>query len=666
MSFANSFANEVEAGGTTYRLQTFVVQSMALMNAFAPLYVIYSMIPVNLNLIFYSGVLLLAGLNRIAYLCHKNQIARNAEKFDDIVSFPLGLDESSFFIKLIYFLSNHASRAFYGLYLVGLGIAFYYEATVMVAASLAMLSINYLYKHGWFPSWLESSYLFFTSFLLIGATFGIDSIVGITLSTINIVFMLYDYVQTHIRGMHSATSQFPIATKEHLITVNKDPDLSPEIRLEQVNNLINRFKYKRIRPTFNHFKQSSELTEKLLGYSPKLTPQELQEFATQFTQLNFNKPDLRDLILNEMVSHDRFNQLTEHEHMSQLGLIPDNDRDNNNAESNVAAFNIDPVDVRIAYLKQEINLMITRLSVYDYKGLPADRMAALYGHARSLLNYLKTTANEQEKEIILISLALRTGSQCTRAYLDEFTNLNHQYGLLSNHLTLHERAIMNAQDFRTARFNDYYFHFMSVVIKNHPVTIFKSMFDSTDYHNFESFALALGGYFYLRNTSLSIRIRNLLDIVVEKYNYHMLRSVGQLLFADYYNETSLVNEILNPSGCFGSLLFDWCATIHPELYAMIFLDNDSMPRIGNHPEIHTLAKLLLVDLGIAEYTDPCNLTINNNEVISQFAESPAHHQTTTSPRRQSILFFQEPIPINLEQEELPDLESSARANMQQL
>ena len=84
MSFLNSYVGEVEAGGTTNRVQTFFYQLIFIISAFTPLYSIFPVVPLVLTISYMTSIAMLAGLNVIAYLCHKNQIARNAEKNDDI------------------------------------------------------------------------------------------------------------------------------------------------------------------------------------------------------------------------------------------------------------------------------------------------------------------------------------------------------------------------------------------------------------------------------------------------------------------------------------------------------------------------------------------------------------------------------------------------------
>lgn len=605
MSFINSYVGEVEAGGATNRLQTFFYQFVFMNSAFTPLYSIFPVAPLILTLSYFTSIAILAGLNVIAHLCHKNQIARNAEKPDDITRLPFGLHDSETFIKAINLFANNASRPINALYVAGLFAAAFYGSSVMVIASISMLSLNYLYQHGWFPSFVEKPYFFFCAILLVAATFGMDSWVGLGFTVVNLSYFIYDYVQTNIRGVQSASSQFPIATKEHQVSLKSAPDKT----LRNVMRLIDELKHKPIRPTYNHFQESGVLTNRLLGNRPKLTRQELEEFITLFDELDFNKKSLRDTILNEMVSHDKFNQKSQHDLILDLGLIPDRLKGCSREELKFSSFTADPVDIRIAYLRQEIKIMVERLSVYDYKGLTADRMGALYGHARIILNYLKNSDDQQNKEAILLSLALRTGSQCTRAYLDEFTSLNHQYSISENQkLTFSERAVFAALELRTRRFSDYYFEAMPKLRRLFPSLFFLST-DITEYHNFENFALTLGPYFHLRNTSLSLRVRDLSDFIMEKFYFYLFKHASsitneKLLFSDYYNEDSLVQEVLKGDGYFGSLLVDWCNAIDPELYSAVFLDECLFPKGTDDLDIQTLARLMLVDLNIVEYTEP--------------------------------------------------------------
>lgn len=591
---------EVEDGGATSRRRTFLLQSVFFMYASVPLFILFPVAPIALTASYYGAFVSLGLVNYLASICHTNQILRNAGEEDKMTKLPFGLHHSTSLTKFVLFLGNNASYGINTLYLITLTASGFYGAHLFFGASVGMLAVNYFQQRGWFPAILEKPYFFLTTILLIAANVQLDTWYGLALLTANVGFFIWDYVQTHLRGAQSASSQFEIATPEHHVSLG---DTLKDVPENQVINgakaITHVFKQQNIRVTFNHFRQAYVLSDKLLGHHPKMTADELAEYSRLFNRLDFANQTIKDLITNQMVIHDKFGAKSDKDHCNDLGLAQDSTHE----------------QVCIAYLRKEMQTMVEKLSVPDYKGLTSQQISTLYGHARLLLDYLKTNANSQTKQTILISLALRTGTQCLRAYLDEFTALSHQFSIpnASTELSLADRAVLAAQMVREQQFTKYYYEFIPYLRYFDPLSYLLSN-DVNEYHTKENFTLTYGGYFYLQNPSLSIQTRDLTDLIAEKYYYMVFKSLStavrlKTLFSDYYNDNVLINEVLE--GSYLSPIFqEWCQSISPTLYDKLVLDEYYMVDKHN-PQVQALAKLMLVDLGIAEFEHPISQVIRD-------------------------------------------------------
>ena len=192
--------------------------------------------------------------------------------------------------------------------------------------------------------------------------------------------------------------------------------------------------------------------------------------------------------------------------------------------------------------------------------------------------------NTNDKINLLISLAIRTGAHCNRIYLEVFSELS-QDVCPPVGLTLKEQVIFDAQSAREGAFRKYYYILAKKIGLDY-------MFDLNDYHTYENFAAGYGQYFYLRNASLSQRVRTISDFINEKILSNIL-IYDASSFSDYYTESFLVNEVLQ--GKLHPSFQAWCAEIYPNCYDEMVLDNDSLVKT-NAPTVQALAKLMHPEL----------------------------------------------------------------------
>ena len=603
MSSSSSYEREIVDGGTQNRIWTFIIQTAVLAWSMGPLWLVFPEASLLASVLYYSALATSGLFSYIASICHANQMKRNlgqeetresinwsaiewsfegiykliSEFFsaqDKIEPLPFDLHNNSFFVKTIMFFNQNLIYAIGALYLTGVILAGIYIAPSYAIAAAAMFAVDRCYQNGLFPKFMETIYFISTSFLVLGYLSGFDSWLNIGITAASITYALYDYIQIHLRGVNSPSTLFPMATSENELSLEKIIGQECENQT-QLRYALSTFQSKTrpVRVTFNHFHASYELSERVFANAPQV---DFRDYKRHFNELDFNSPEIRTSILNEMAVHDKFHGEPLEQHQKNLNLPEQSDIE----------------DIYIAYLKNEMNYLVERLTNISYRDLNNQQVNALQGQARHLLDHLNKTQNTNDKINLLISLAIRTGAHCNRIYLEVFSELS-QDVCPPVGLTLKEQVIFDAQSAREGAFRKYYYILAKKIGLDY-------MFDLNDYHTYENFAAGYGQYFYLRNASLSQRVRTISDFINEKILSNIL-IYDASSFSDYYTESFLVNEVLQ--GKLHPSFQAWCAEIYPNCYDEMVLDNDSLVKT-NAPTVQALAKLMLLDCGIVELIEP--------------------------------------------------------------
>lgn len=623
MSIFSSYEREIVDGGTPNKIWIFIVQMILLSTSVAPLWLIFPGVGL-LGSALYYGVLGFSGLvSYVASICHANQIKRNKGQNeerealnwsaiewnlkglfkllshffvaqDKLVALPFNLHNNKSFERAMMFVNQNVLYGLGAIYLTAVVLAGIYLSPIYALAAVTMFAVDRCYQQGWFPKFLETPYFLVSTFLMIGYFSGFDSWFNIIITTASITFTIYDYIQTHLRGVHSPTSLFPIASKEKELSLDRVVGARCDNKVALVNALgAFRVSARDLNVTFNHFHASYELSERVFANAPQV---DFSDYSRHFNQLDFSSPAIKSMILNEMAVHDKFNGESLEHHRQTLKL-PEN--------SSIDA-------IYVAYLKSEINHMVKRLTNISYRDLNNQQVNALQGQARHLLNYLNTTQRDNEQSRLLISLAVSTGSHCNRIYLEMFSELSQDHYPPVD-LTLKEQVIFDVQSVRENAFRVYYFNLSKRIGLD-------KVFDLDDYHTYENIVVLFGRNFYLRNTSLSQRVRSLLDFLFEKYySYVVFANITK--FSDVYNVELLLDEVLH--GKLHSSFLIWCEKIYPNCYNELILDEDYMVDINN-PDVKKLALLMLLDCGIVELKDPY--------VPATRSVPPTQNQQTESPQ----------------------------------
>lgn len=623
MSMFSSYEREIVDGGTRNKVWTFIVQMILLSVSVAPLWLIFPGIGFLGSALYYS-VLGLSGLvSYIASISHANQIKRNMGQHeerealdwsaikwnfkgvltllshffaaqDKLVALPFNLHNNTPFVKVMMFVNQNLLYGFGAIYLTAVVLAGIYLSPIYALAAATMFAVNRCYQQGWFPKFLETPYFLVTTFLMIGYLSGFDSWFNIVTTAASIAFTVYDYIQTHLRGVHSPTSLFPMASKEKELSLERVVGPQCDNKAALVSTLgAFRVSARDLNVTFNHFHASYELSERVFANAPQV---DFSEYARHFNQLDFSAPTIKSMILSEMAVHDKFNGESLAHHQQTLKLP---------ANSSVDT-------IYVAYLRSEINHMVNRLTNISYRDLNNQQVNALQGQARHLLNYLNTTQNVNERSRMLISLAVSTGSHCNRIYLEMFSELSQDHYPPVD-LTLREQVIFDAQSVREKAFRTYYFTLSKQLNLD-------KVFDLDDYHTYENVVALFGCNFYLRNSSLSQRVRSLNDFLIEKYySYVVLANITK--FSDDYDVAFLLDEVLN--GKLHPSFQVWCERIYPDCYNEIILDEYFMVDMDN-PNVKKLALLMLLDCGLVELAEPY--------VPVARSVPPTQNQQTDSPQ----------------------------------
>lgn len=579
--------HEIVDGGTKNRIFTFLTQYALLSGAFAPLYILFPSVPLTLNIIYYTSIFFAGALSYIASIFHDNQIKRNTGRDDEITKLPYALHNFPQLAKVVHFLNRNLSYPIMALYVISLIACAYAGIGAYVTASILMVIIDQCFQQGFFPTSFKNAYFYVTTYLFIGTFLGFDNHFVTGLNILNVAVAIWDYVQTDIRGVRSATSLFTVANPHNEFSFEKNKGLTPHNQI-QLESLLSQIASTDTRVTFNHFRAAITASDKLLRNAPKVN---FQDYADFFIRLNFKSTRLRNNIFNEMTVHDKFSEKSYGEQAKDLGLPLDTDL----------------VDIQIAYLKNEMAIMVERLSNPSYRDLNHQQITILQSQARYSLDFLTRNADEKTQENFLLSLAMRTGSHCNRAYLDVFSELSTEYHVCGDKevtLSLKERAALEAQSVREDCFRKYYYKIMPELRKVN--SILRNLWaDTNDYHVYESFTNCYGAYFYLRNPSLSLRIRTSFDILLEKIEGAAIKysseEYRQFAFSEHYNYQLLEDAVIN--GKLHSIFMLWCETLLKGSYNKIVLDSFQMVR-SNSRKVKALAKLMLLDLGLVEFNEP--------------------------------------------------------------
>ncbi len=591
----SSYGQEVAAGGTTNKIWTFLIQYILILVAFSPLYFIFPAASFTLNVLYYSSIGVAAALSYIASICHMNQVQQNTGDISNVQTLPFDLHKSQNFTRLMLFLNLKLTYALYALYAAVLLLCLYAGFYLFPIASVCMIITDQLYQKRWFPKFLETPYFLLSTCLQISVGFGFSNWFWIGLNVVSVTFFIWDYVQTHVRGVQSASTQFPIASEDHQFSFDEKSNQNHErpANRAELSNLLNQLQNSGIKVTFNHFRHASVITDQLIGRAPCI---DFEQYNTLFNQLDFASLSIQNSILNEMALHDKFHQKSFDEHRTTLNL-PANTED---------------VDVQIAYLKQEMGVAVERLKNPSYKALNNQQMNILVGQARMVLDATLKTKNNADRQNILLSVAIRTGNHCNRMYIETFSELFHAHAYKNAPLTLRDNAALLAQSVREDQFKKYYYHTLPM-LRNYLKSIGSPGYllsaDRNDYHAYENFAVQYGGFFYLQNQSLSIRVRDPIDILMDYLNkYGILKVIGpKCLFSDHYNGECLIDAVVDGRGKLHKVFQEWCSTLYPGetgAYIDFLFDDDMMPLSEDTSHIRALAKLMLLDLGLVELTEP--------------------------------------------------------------
>jgi len=577
ISALTGYARELRDGGSTSRFFPWIVQCISLSLVTAPLYVLFPQAALALDIAYYSSVALISVLNYTYSIFHRNQLAQNSGE-ELRLRLPYDLQRNELIQRIVLALTPNIHLGLAAIYIVSLGLTVMLTgAYLSVSCILGAVLLDQFYQWNWFPSFLQQPYQLLRLALFSSWVFGLDSLITIGLTTVNVAVFIWNYVTIHLWGTRSPTYQFKIAEAEHEFSFEKNlagvkPQTSQQIR-QLLDNLQTSLD---VRITYNHFRESALATNKLLANAPVL---DNAGYLTLFNRLDFNKPALRELIVNHMAVHDKFHERSLEERRVELELPEGSER----------------VDIYIAFLKKEMGHLVERLNnPSGSRSITHLQSLTLTGQSRRVLEHLQQHRDDVVlQEHTLIKLALSTGSHCSRIYLETFAAVSNSLHFETADLTLKERAALMAQTVRDEEYKRYYYNIMRE---------FYPYIDPNDYHSYENFVATYAGFFYLQNESLQNRFPDGADLLLDRFAYFVLARIGgEPAFSRCYNEKTLVKSVI--CGQLHPLFQQWCEEFYPGAYTEWVLDEYSLVN-DSSIDVEALAILMLLDLGMAELTHP--------------------------------------------------------------
>jgi hypothetical protein len=575
VSYYLSKTHAIADGGASNRFWLFLSQTLLLMVAFSPLSLLMPTASSGIALNFYGCVALLGVFNYVASLCHMNQVITNGALNGKLKTLPFDLHLQPRFSQGIFFLSRHITSIMGIFYFMSLAACALSGMYLFTAAAVAMILLDQSFRQGRFPRIFDPFYALMTNILFFNAL--LRSTAAIIFSLANIHILIWDYAQRHIYKVRPAPTQFPLTSAAY-------EQIETPQTTHALKSRLNEMKDRKTRVTFDHFEEAYTVSNKLLAKAPSVN---FREYLTLFKPLYISSPSFRENLINEMADHEKYAEKSHEEHRLDLKLplstaIP---------------------DIQAAWLTREMTYLVSRLVTPSHRDLTPEAMATMLGQAAYVLSFIKNTRNSSQKENILLSLAVRTGSHCNGAYMDTFSELSHNYGFEQADLTLRERVILMAQSLREEQFRNYYYKVIPHLQKKH--TGLKWTFqDIHDYHSYEIFVSFAGSSYYLRNPALQQTTRNVFKIIGEyglQYllsNQELMRGLSRPFFSDYYNSEQLVHDILQ--GKLHKLFQTWCETTCPGSYERFVWDAENLSVRKQSPDAMRLAELMLLDLGLVE------------------------------------------------------------------
>jgi hypothetical protein len=582
LSILFGYEREIRDGKSMSRFFLWLVQSSLLNIVASPLYVLFPQATLALNLGYYGSLVLISILNYACSIFHKNQIAENSGE-NPRFTLPYGLHKNNIFKSIVFTLTPSIYLGLLAIGAVTFGLTIASGAYLSIACILGAVFLDQIYQWEWFPSFLQHPYQLLRIAMLSSWAFGLDSWLSIGLTVFNFSAFVWNYVTTQIRGERSLSCQFKIAEPEYEFTFEKNLDgVKPTTSL-QLQQLLQHLKPRLdVRITYNHFRDSAIATKKLLTNAPVLNN---ADYLTLFRQLDFSKPELRELIVNQMAVHDKFHEKSLAERRVDFDL-PEG---------------CETADIYIAFLQQEIRHLVERLdNPSSSRSISHEQRLTLIGHSRRVLEQLQLHKdNTKLHEQTLVNLALRTGSHCSRIYLETYAEICNSLNIATAELTLKEHTALKAQVLRDERFKRYYYHVMNKLY---------GFLDPNDYHSYENFAAIYGQFFYLQNQSIQNRYPDGMDLLCDWGHYYFLKFImpDQPHFSDVYNETTLIESVI--SGHLHLLFIEWCNEFYPGAYEEWILDEYSQVK-EFCPDVQALAKLMLLDMGLVELTHPLEVEV---------------------------------------------------------
>ena len=575
ISHTAAYNQEIVDGGTKNRIWSFINTYTLAIVSLLPLVLLFPAI--DFGLVIFGSAVVLGAVFYAASIAQENQMMINLGELDKIQTFPWDLHENQWLMNSALFLSLHLQTFFLWFYGLSLVACVFLGNPLYAYVSFGMYALDQLNQHGYIPDALKTPYMYLGVAITLLAICGVTSVLGLTLSVGLLSFTAIDYIRCKIWGVDSPTGQFPMTDLSQQVKVPSFEADDMEA-MHVFNTLLQTRQEDRhdveLQVTFDHFYASHHIVNRLLEGAPAIN---YEKYVTLFNAIDFTDKTFQNNMQNEMCMHDKFNG------QDLAGL------------SKEAL-----VERQITFLKQEMRYFVERLQQSSYRDFTHEQATTMHRYARLLFSKVEVLSPDKQA-LYLLHIAMTTGSHCNRMYLESLSALASQENLLvTESLSLHDTAMLRAQEAREVAFRTYY-HEVAPKLRENNGYFHIVWADTGDYHTYEDFVSTFGANFYLMNSSFTTGFRDVFDVLIDRI-FSLLAQAGTgMLFSEHYTVDYLVEQAVNPEKKLYKILERWCDEHHMDLCP---LDDDFMPTKREPDELRALAEMMLLDLNIIDVKQP--------------------------------------------------------------
>lgn len=537
---------------------------------YAPFYLLFNQ---NILDISYYSIATIIGLNLYSLsILDDNQLKIDNDD-TNIKTIVFDLHDNPYFIKLNKLFCDYVNYLMLASYFTACLILAISDPSLYLITSVVTIIIDQIYKNKILPQSLNSIYRYFTFLIIPISFYGTSSIFSIFLSSLFLIFKLFDNLFPDLNDYLSSSAQFPLSNKLHKID-----NLNNNQEIQNMCDIFDNYDQKiDFYFTFEHLCKCKEIYNSLIN---RFNNNGFEEYRNLFDDIDFNDPNIKNFVVDNFNNHEAFNSISLKRHKINLNL----------------AENTDPYEVKVTYLKKQIKSFLERLNQQNHEDLSENQIKDMYGHANIILKLINddNICNLNRKKEILLKLAMATGSNSNSIYLESLGNISSQLSTekLNKKLSLEERTILTIQLIRENAVKEYYYKIYD------EIPMMENFFDKNNNQLYTLFANTFCSNFFLINSNLDDNFRNIFTMFFDYYINFLFKS-DKLRFIDFYTVDYLINQALKPYSKLFYCFEEWC-----KIKEINILDENN--ELDHSINLRNLVKIMLLELNVISH--------NNNDL----------------------------------------------------